>query len=824
MKGNKRARRIFAAIVIALIAAGASSQALAASAPVSERDALRQAVVLYEKMQSEEIDIPSELVSMGYDETFVKSVAMGYVNLDDDISASEYIRKQDFMNLLYKTIITYNPDFIIDTEEAEQILNDCYDNAYLDEENRTAYAFMIKAGFIKDTVNSEPNSELTWDSCAILVEQVYNLFVSDESVTVNGAEIKIGENISSVTEVLGTPNRIDESDYDFEWYVYNNGGLVMIGVDGDRICAFYTNSEGFEYKDIKESGDFAKAAEYANEKLRIVSDTNGKIDAVLYNPRQKATNASAAARHSRAEELLDMINANRVKNGKTAYAENKALNSEAFLASIGSIDEYSDSEIESETAYDIYAVYSHLVKGGSEVLTGNNSVANAIGVSVSVDLDDDYAVTAVLVTNGKSVSGIDITEYAKPQAEEKTEEITKVSEVTTPVIVSPTFETEYNGTEDMVIELAMQASEQYHIEVFDYESDTYVVNKYATTDETSFTLPKELFTAGRDYKIIVSALLEDGTALSSEPVLISYGERYEGGVTINSPYNDGVTDDDCIAVTWESDIYSDFYVDLYKAGEGLVVSEIVEGNNEAMIRGVEAGEYYLYITALRRGTVIEKAQDSVKFTVTQPKPVINEIILDRDEVYNFVYEDEALGVLYFYDEDIVEVEENGEKVNKKKIIQKQVKATKAYRRLASYMTKKTSTTGSSFVTSGAFTKTGNAIVAEAEKYLGVPYVWGGESPNGFDCSGLVQYICNSLGIDVSRVAEDQFANGIAVNRDELMAGDLVFFEKNGYIHHVGIYAGNNMMIHAPHTGDVVKYTSLDNDYYKNEYAGARRVY
>ena len=266
-------------------------------------------------------------------------------------------------------------------------------------------------------------------------------------------------------------------------------------------------------------------------------------------------------------------------------------------------------------------------------------------------------------------------------------------------------------------------------------------------------------------------------------------------------------------------------MDLYKVGGGLVVSEVVEDETEAIIRGVDPGDYYLYITALRKGTVVEKAQDMIHFTVTQPEPVINEIILEPDEVYNFVYEDEALGVLYFYDEDIVEIADgSGELVKRKKIIQKQVRATKAYKRLSSYIMRKTSTTGAPYILNGASTVMGNAIVAEAEKYMGVPYVWGGTSPDGFDCSGLVQYVCNSLGITVNRVAEDQFCDGIPVTRDELMPGDLVFFEQNGYIHHVGIYAGNNMMIHAPHTGDVVRLASLDNEYYQREYAGARRVY
>lgn len=80
------------------------------------------------------------------------------------------------------------------------------------------------------------------------------------------------------------------------------------------------------------------------------------------------------------------------------------------------------------------------------------------------------------------------------------------------------------------------------------------------------------------------------------------------------------------------------------------------------------------------------------FEVTQAEPVINEIILDKDDTYYFVYEDEALGLLYFYDEELVDIDEEDENgnvqtVTKKKIIQKQVKATKGYRQLAKYRNK-----------------------------------------------------------------------------------------------------------------------------------------
>ena len=120
---------------------------------------------------------------------------------------------------------------------------------------------------------------------------------------------------------------------------------------------------------------------------------------------------------------------------------------------------------------------------------------------------------------------------------------------------------------------------------------------------------------------------------------------------------------------------------------------------------------------------------------------------------------------------------------------------------------------------------GQAIVDTAMQYLGVPYVWGGSSPSGFDCSGLVQYVCRANGISVNRVAADQRNNGTYVSRENLQPGDLVFFAKSGAsIHHVGIYVGNGNMIHAPQTGDVVKISSINTEYRISQYAGAVRVY
>jgi peptidoglycan DL-endopeptidase CwlO len=111
------------------------------------------------------------------------------------------------------------------------------------------------------------------------------------------------------------------------------------------------------------------------------------------------------------------------------------------------------------------------------------------------------------------------------------------------------------------------------------------------------------------------------------------------------------------------------------------------------------------------------------------------------------------------------------------------------------------------------------VVGVAMRYLGVPYVWGGASPSGFDCSGLVMYAYAQMGVSLPHYTGAQWNVGVPVSRDDLQPGDLVFFDGLG---HVGIYIGGGQFIHAPHTGDVVKISSMTG-WYAATYVGARRV-
>lgn len=132
--------------------------------------------------------------------------------------------------------------------------------------------------------------------------------------------------------------------------------------------------------------------------------------------------------------------------------------------------------------------------------------------------------------------------------------------------------------------------------------------------------------------------------------------------------------------------------------------------------------------------------------------------------------------------------------------------------------------------SSSFSRLSNAdrlrlrVLLEADSLIGTPYVWGGESPEGFDCSGLVYYCYLKQGVKLPRTTAGQKHVGRKVSRNRLKIGDLVLFKtgpRGGY--HVGLYAGGDTFIHAPKRGKTVERQSLDSSYYQKHFHSARRV-
>lgn len=115
------------------------------------------------------------------------------------------------------------------------------------------------------------------------------------------------------------------------------------------------------------------------------------------------------------------------------------------------------------------------------------------------------------------------------------------------------------------------------------------------------------------------------------------------------------------------------------------------------------------------------------------------------------------------------------------------------------------------------------IISYASRFMGKPYVWGASGPSAFDCSGFTAYVYSAFGVGLPHYTGSQFGMGQSVSRNSLAAGDLVFFNTDGPISHVGIYIGGGQFIHASSGSHRITVSNLSESYYSSRYAGARRV-
>jgi cell wall-associated NlpC family hydrolase len=120
---------------------------------------------------------------------------------------------------------------------------------------------------------------------------------------------------------------------------------------------------------------------------------------------------------------------------------------------------------------------------------------------------------------------------------------------------------------------------------------------------------------------------------------------------------------------------------------------------------------------------------------------------------------------------------------------------------------------------------GAQAVSIALRFIGVPYVWGGATPSGFDCSGLTMYVYGLLGVQLSHWTGNQWNEGTSVPWEQMQPGDLIFFDLgNGVPQHEGMYVGRGLMVQAPQRGDIVRVVSLSANRYAERFVRAVRPY
>lgn len=118
---------------------------------------------------------------------------------------------------------------------------------------------------------------------------------------------------------------------------------------------------------------------------------------------------------------------------------------------------------------------------------------------------------------------------------------------------------------------------------------------------------------------------------------------------------------------------------------------------------------------------------------------------------------------------------------------------------------------------------GNRIAGSALSQVGVPYAYGGRTPDGFDCSGLVYYTYHQYGISVPRTSRDQYRASKPLSLSSVAPGDLLFFDIGGRISHVGIYLGDGKFVHAPKSGTQVTVNNISDPFYREHFERAGRL-
>ena len=202
---------------------------------------LAQSVDLYEALTGESLPMPEpQETENGLEERvgILNAAKLGIIDLDELCNYDGYINRQTAYQILYQVMITFDPSLELADDEAEAILNGCHDNAFVHDENRRAYAFMIKYYILNDTYYTDPDGAVSKEEGQAAIQLLADTFRRVYVLNVGEDQIRIGDSKETLLNEMGNPNRISGSEYGFDWYIYNGNysDFVMVGVANDRVC------------------------------------------------------------------------------------------------------------------------------------------------------------------------------------------------------------------------------------------------------------------------------------------------------------------------------------------------------------------------------------------------------------------------------------------------------------------------------------------------------------------------------------------------------------------------------------------------------------
>lgn len=586
---------------------------------ISEREGfVSELVDVYEKYTGKEIKADKKYLFDTEIENLPKAVSIGLIDENDNAFylGSEGVSLQDSAVLIYKIMCMADSSFEITDEEALHILNDEYNNSVLDEDAKTAYAFLLKHRLMPNNFVENPLLPLAKENMEIIFDNIQKVFCPDIELETGTKTVVVGESNASLIKKLGNPNRIDENEYGFEWYVYNSdySDFVMVGVDGGVVCAFFTNSDKASVGDIKIGMDMSALAEKENFAFYSNEETK-QLDAVLYNPYTSSDSISAETQNSQGLELLDMLNAYRKKNKQAIFIRNADLEREAYENSKRLLEGNSvwgaADELASLSGSDIFACYEEMLSlRYSQIWEFSVDTSACTGIGVS--RGEGRVFVTMCANTDEKLSPV-IPETVEP----KKKEYPLIASGKASVL-SPVDGDLLKSGEDVLLKFGGKGAEKYHIDIINCESRDYIVNTDITGDTAEYSIDADRFDSGIDYEIGVKGYMS-GAEVLDYTALISYGEAEE--IEILSPTSEHILTGEEVTVMWRSELYTDFQIDLYNKTSELIASSRIIDKTQTDVSGLSQGEYTLKVSAMRRDTNIVKTVSEMPFEIKKESQV-----------------------------------------------------------------------------------------------------------------------------------------------------------------------------------------------------------